>query len=509
MKAGKGAKASRLRLLALIVLCLGVIAWMHYDVPEKAETIKADPNMVARMCEGRYIYMYKLPARFNRDVVGKCRRLDESGQRCIDLGSWGMGVPYESQNPLYQSTHHWWKTHLQNAEVLFHRRMEQHVCLTHDPAQAHLFYVPFYPGLHLEYVLGRPDAEIDALYDDLARWLKKQPAFHRYGGKDHFVVIGRSTWLFRRSLSEVLIGSNMEEMPEFKGMMKLEVERYAWDQHDAFGLPYPTDFHPISTKQLRRWQAAVRAAKRPYQFACLIPPAAKEPEAATVTRNAVIKQCQSPSASCALLDCSANNCTGEQITDLYMSAQYAVQDGGAGGLRYLVDAMVAGAVPVVLWNRTYAMYDHHFPANPDGFSVYLPYADVPEWTTVPHRLSKVKPARYRSLQLEVVRAIPSLVYVHPLHVLANVRDAVDVAVDHLVARWHDRKRRGDYPLPNTNADKETVAEGEKAASAGSGDTASRTEETKGEGSEAGGNVGSAADARVGDGAVGQSVESNK
>ncbi|CAI5980820.1 unnamed protein product [Closterium sp. NIES-65] len=459
----------------------------------------------------------------------------------------GMGVSYHSKKPEYAGVAHWWRTSLYNAELLLHHRLRNHLCLTPHPSQAHLFYSsqlgphirvrperrgpplddlrvspPFdFPQhsslalsvslwtpaprarLQLEHVLGFSNATIDEYYDDLAQWIRRQPAFKRYGAKDHFFGLGRTTWLFRRSLSPVLDGANLEQMPEFMPMMKLEVERYAWDDQDSFGLPFPTDFHPISTKQLRRWQATgpsakrpyqfasiippdskepeattktlcrpslsyplpppspspthaprplqatVRSAKRPYQFACIIPPDSKEPEAATKTRAAVVQQCQAPSTSCALLNCSRGDCSHEQVMDLYLSAQYAVQDGSNFGLRYLMDSLVAGAVPVMLWNRTYALYQHHFPSNPDSFSVYLPYIDVPEWTTVEHRLSKVAPARYRALQLQVIHMIPSLIYVDPSHVLSNVRDAVDIAIDHMVDLWRDRKARHEYPIPST------------------------------------------------------------
>ncbi|CAI5520765.1 unnamed protein product [Closterium sp. Naga37s-1] len=370
----------------------------------------------------------------------------------------GICVPYHAKKPEYAGVAHWWRTSLYNAELLLHHRLRNHLCLTPHPSQAHLFYVPFYPGLQLEHVLGFSNTTIDEYYDDLAQWIRRQPAFKRYGAKDHFFGLGRTTWLFRRSLSPVLDGSNLEQMPEFMPMMKLEVERYAWDDQDSFGLPFPTDFHPISTKQLRRWQATVRSAKRPYQFACIIPPDSKEPEAATKTRAAVVQQCQAPSTSCALLNCSRGDCSHEQVMDLYLSAQYAVQDGSNFGLRYLMDSLVAGAVPVMLWNRTYALYHHHFPSNPDSFSVYLPYIDVPEWTTVEHRLSKVAPSRYRALQLQVIHMIPSLIYVDPSHVLSNVRDAVDIAIDHMVDLWRDRKARHEYPVPATAS--EPVGRGE-------------------------------------------------
>ena len=44
-----------------------------------------------------------------------------------------------------------------------------------------------------------------------------------------------------------------------------------------------------------------------------------------------------------------------------MSAKYAVEDMGAMGTRYLLDAMLAGAVPIILNQYTMWLYPEHFP----------------------------------------------------------------------------------------------------------------------------------------------------
>ncbi|CAI7823186.1 unnamed protein product [Closterium sp. NIES-54] len=51
-----------------------------------------------------------------------------------------------AQKPEYAGVAHWWRTSLYNAELLLHHRLRNHLCLTPHPSQAHLFYVPFYPG---------------------------------------------------------------------------------------------------------------------------------------------------------------------------------------------------------------------------------------------------------------------------------------------------------------------------------------------------------------------------
>ena len=38
----------------------------------------------------------------------------------------------------------WWATHPHSLELIFHQRLETHLCITTDPDVADLFYVPFY-----------------------------------------------------------------------------------------------------------------------------------------------------------------------------------------------------------------------------------------------------------------------------------------------------------------------------------------------------------------------------
>ena len=68
MKAFNSSKVanSRLRLLGLIAVCLGVVTWLHYDVPEEAAKRKTDLASVMKACSGRFIYMYTLPPHFNK-----------------------------------------------------------------------------------------------------------------------------------------------------------------------------------------------------------------------------------------------------------------------------------------------------------------------------------------------------------------------------------------------------------------------------------------------------------
>ena len=82
-----------------------------------------------------------------------------------------------------------------------------------------------------------------------------------YGGADHFMVAGIPTWSLNRLINfDSEFGVAFESMPEIKNMRLLHVSRNMFRQDNVTGLPMPTGFHPISSKQIHRWQ--VREGRR-------------------------------------------------------------------------------------------------------------------------------------------------------------------------------------------------------------------------------------------------------
>lgn len=48
--------------------------------------------------------------------------------------------------------------------------------------------------------------------------------------------------------------------------------------------------------------------------------------------------------------------------DLWLNVQYAIQDGSGNGLRHTFDAMIAGAVPIMLWEMAFSLYKQYLPS---------------------------------------------------------------------------------------------------------------------------------------------------
>ena len=69
------------------------------------------------------------------------------------------------------------------------------------------------------------------------------------------MVAGIPTWSLNRLINfDSEFGVAFESMPEIKNMRLLHVSRNMFRQDNVTGLPMPTGFHPISSKQIHRWQ---------------------------------------------------------------------------------------------------------------------------------------------------------------------------------------------------------------------------------------------------------------
>lgn len=445
---------SRLRMIIMITLSLAAVFWIHFDMPQKRAALK---NSVGNelFCSGRLIYMYDLPTMFNKDIVDMCYKLPKVGgmgtDRCSQLAAWGFGTRYrkikarEIRNS--GGSNAWWSTDPGTLELIFHRRIQLHPCLTDDPQKADLFYVPVYFGLDGEHNLEKESyAERDALGVKLSEYLSRQKYFKRRNGADHFFVLGHTTWSFRREdIPNGTYGANMENMPVIEKMMKLEVERHPYRPGNSMGIPFPTDFHPLTTNQVRRWQAALRKKKRKFEYVVVVPSKIDASSDRYNTQQAIFGQCLK-SEQCCLVNCT-DGCDNAKLMEGFLSARYAVQEGGVLGPRLLVDSMLAGCVPVILWDAIFNQYHRHFPKESDTFTIDLPHTDIPEWTTVDYRLSKVTKERYDRLREVVTKLIPSLIYTDPEHSLPRIRDAFDVAIDWLTSNLTNVKAAYDRPPP--------------------------------------------------------------
>ena len=128
------------------------------------------------------IYIYKLPKRFNKDVLD-C--FDDIA--CYSLSHCGMG------RELYNisSGASVRDSHMFSLEVVLHHKLMFSTYRTMDPKQANIFYIPAYVGLQCLCNLekNKQTKSMKKYFDDLSSFLQKQPYYKL--GKPHFSSIGK------------------------------------------------------------------------------------------------------------------------------------------------------------------------------------------------------------------------------------------------------------------------------------------------------------------------------
>jgi hypothetical protein len=232
----------------------------------KNTTLAARTKRPADSCEGRYIYVHHLPRRFNDDVLKNCSVLVKWLDMCPFLTNLGFGPQVENSEGVL-SEKSWFTTNQFLLEVIFHERMKKYKCLTNDSSFANAIYVPFYAGLDAgRYLWGYNISMRDSLGSDLVKWLAQQPEWKRMWGRDHFFVLGRIGWDFRRQTDhDSDWGSKLMTLPESMNLTALSIETTSWS--NEFAIPYPTYFHPSSDNEVFQWQNRMQSHNRRSLFA--------------------------------------------------------------------------------------------------------------------------------------------------------------------------------------------------------------------------------------------------
>ncbi|KAM0873891.1 hypothetical protein ACQ4PT_037775 [Festuca glaucescens] len=153
-------------------------------------------------CDGRYVYMYDLPPRFNADLVGDCSGPNASTDKCKHAANGGFGPVITGGGGGELPERGVYDTDQFSLSMIFHARMKQHECLTSRPAAAAAVYIPFYAGLDVERYLGQEhndSSASDALARGLVEWLLARPEWRVMGGRDHFMNVARGSWDFLRT----------------------------------------------------------------------------------------------------------------------------------------------------------------------------------------------------------------------------------------------------------------------------------------------------------------------
>ena len=240
----------------------------HYQYTKgNGNYAKLDHSHKLDNCEGKYVYIYKLPHEFNEDLVDKCGRLTNNWfPLCGTLTHHGYGPKVNltgfEENQTLVPSHAWYRSEQFSLELIFHHRMKSYACLTSDPTHARLFFIPYYGALDTAFTLFSPNLHRrDQLAHSLVGWLSGNPTWVEFKGqRRHFMVLGRVSWDFSRNEEESSYnrsnngwGSSLLAQVELSNVTKLLIERRTW-HHDEMAIPYPTSFHPSSYQDVKLWQ---------------------------------------------------------------------------------------------------------------------------------------------------------------------------------------------------------------------------------------------------------------
>jgi len=397
-------------------------------------------------CEGRRIFVYEMPAEFNDERAQDCHGWPAWPSMCEDITNHGFGVLSEASG--LPPSNAWYRTDQFTLEVIIRDRLKVYPCLTTNPDEAVMFYIPFYPSLDLIRYLYLPDyAARDRLGGKFLAWLRNQAPWQRHHGHRHVLVLGRVYWDFCRTEArpDDTWGSNLVTHWELTNVTKLLIERSPW-QEKTVGIPYPTSFHPSSEADVRAWQATVRGSQRRHLVSLA---GAKRKNTLTGgIRDAVFDQCGN-STKCNELYCSYQLCVGkpETIVRMGLESVFCLQPPGDTPTRKgLFDSLQAGCIPVV-FNQQQAVlqYLFHLPGDGSDYSVLISTDDVVSrnYNVVDH-LSRIPQSEIESMRERIVQLLPKLLYRDPvLTGEYTSKDAFDVAIDGLFKRFQDDEAAGE------------------------------------------------------------------
>ncbi|GFY81475.1 exostosin family protein [Actinidia rufa] len=377
----------------------------HYYLSSMVEEVEP----ILDSCWGRYIYIHDVPSRFNTDILKNCDFLLKwpKSDMCRAILNAGLGPHIVDSRGILESKT-WFLTHPNLLEVIFHNRMRRYECLTNDSSLASVIYVPFYAGLDLgRYLWGFNTSVRDSGSIELLKWLMKKPEWKKMWGTDHFFVVGRTTWDFRRlTRNDSDWGNNLMFMPQVKNMTILGFESIPWIYRD-FAIPYPTNFHPSNDNQVFAWQNKVRRHERKYLFSFVGAPRPKQGDS---IRGEIIDQCLGARGKCKWLDCSLNgNCDNPTyVMEMFQNANA---------------------------ETAYTQYMWHLPKNYTKYSVFIPEDAIKYGTAnIENVLSRIQEGEVFAMREEVIRLIPKIIFANPMGRLGTFEDAFDIAVKGVLKR---------------------------------------------------------------------------
>ncbi|KAK1303532.1 hypothetical protein QJS10_CPB11g01933 [Acorus calamus] len=404
-------------------------------VEEKLQVIRswASNSSKPRSCDGRGVFVYDLPPKFNKELIEHCRDL---------LLPWTDFCNYFKNDakgePIPSLGDRWFRTHQYSLEPIFHSRLLKHPCRVRDEAEAKLFYVPFYAGLDALrwHFKSNVSGDVkDSLGVQLVSWLETSSKWWaRNSGADHVFVLGKISWDFRRR-DEGAWGTRLLELRQMRNTLKLLIERHPWETNDI-GVPHPTYFHPKTDDDVRAWQARIISSART-SLASFV--GAARPDAEESIRSALIEQCESSSGECRFLDCGTGACANpEAVIGVFKESEFCMQPPGDSPTRRSVfDGLISGCIPVLFDPFTaYYQYPWHLPEERGLYSVFVDKEEVREGkVNVMERLRRVSKKERDDMRRYIVyELMPRLVYADSDSEMERFDDAFDVAMEGLFSR---------------------------------------------------------------------------
>ncbi|KAL8106825.1 hypothetical protein AgCh_023563 [Apium graveolens] len=344
-------------------------------------------------CDGRGVYVYDLPPKFNKDLVAQCS----------DMSPWVM----------------------------------KHPCRVYNENEAKLFYVPFYGGLDIlrwHFKNASPDVK-DTLALELVEWLKLQKPWALNSGKDHVFVLGKVSWDFRRR-DDSPWGSTFLNLEEMQNPIKLLIERQPWHVNDI-GIPHPTYFHPHSDEDIISWQFKIIQSSRNnlVSFA-----GGARPDSPDSIRSVLINQCTLASTgTCKFQNCSSGGCDQpESIIELFLESEFCLQPPGDSPTRKSVfDSLISACIPVFFDPFTaYYQYSWHLPEDHGKYSLFIDQEEVRKSkVNVVEWLMKIpKKARDEMRRYIVYELLPGLVYGDSSSDFEQFQDAFSITMNNLLEK---------------------------------------------------------------------------
>lgn len=396
-------------------------------------------------CQSGYVYVYDLPATFNTEFIAKCEELDPWKSRCKAVSNGGFGPSATGLERVVPEdiTPAWSWTDMYAAEVIYHNRMLSHKCRIMDPEKATGFYIPFYAGLDIgkflwfNYTAKDRDRKSEMVLD----WLKEQPTFTRANGVDHFIMLGRLTWDFRRLTSnDSEWGSSLLYMPLMKNVFRLSVEKHQNDDLEE-SVPYPTAFHPRSESDIVQWQNYIRNYDRTKLFSFV---GAKREKIKNDFRGVLMDYCKSEE-NCLAVDCATTVCSdgAPAIMEAFLDSDFCLQPRGDGlTRRSTFDCMLAGSIPVYFWRGTFkGQYEWHLPWMAESYTVFIDHDNVRDTngSLILQVLQGIHKDKVKEMRETLINLLPKFVYATPGKDLGSVKDAFDITIDRVLKRLKSRR----------------------------------------------------------------------